>query len=306
MQASPRVLVLLAARNGSQWIGAQVQSILAQEEVSIRLCVRDDASTDGTKLELAAFAADERLHVESALQPSGSAAQNFFCLIRANDAEAYDFVALADQDDVWNPDKIARACRLLRSAGAAGYSSATLACGRNGRHWRIALPEQRPADFLFEGGGQGCTFVMTSGFYERARRFVVEHDHLARQVQFHDWMLYALARCWELEWVFDPIPSMKYRQHDDNALGARGVAGGALRRLQLIRSGWYRGQLQVISEVCIAAAPASPLVARWRALLMRSHGWRRNIQLAHFCLGTGRRRLRDNFVLALASLAGWI
>jgi rhamnosyltransferase len=307
MNASPRVLVLLAAHNGAQWIGVQVRSILAQDDVSIRLCVRDDASTDGTKLELAEFAADERLHLESGMSPTGSAAQNFLHLIRANASGACDFVALADQDDIWSPDKIAKACRTLRASGGAGYSSATLAFWRNGRQRLIELAAaQGPADFLFEGAGQGCTFVMSRGFYERARRFVVEHTELTRRVEFHDWMLYALARAWGLKWVFDPVPSIKYRQHDGNEIGARGMPAGAAKRLQRIRNGWYRGQLEVICEICTVAAPESGIIASWRELLQRPRGWRRNVQLAPFCLRMGRRRLRDNLVLALASLAGWI
>lgn len=269
--------------------------------------MRDDASTDGTKLELAEFAADTRLQLESGTSPTGSAAQNFLHLIRANDCQAYDFVALSDQDDIWGPDKIAKACRALSAGAGAGYSSATLAFWRNGRQRLIELAAaQGPADFLFEGAGQGCTFVMSRGFYERARQFVGQHPDLTQRVQFHDWMLYALARAWGLEWVFDPLPSIKYRQHGGNEIGARGMPAGAAKRLQRIRNGWYHGQLQVICEICAAAAPGSKLIAGWRELLMHPGGWRRNAQVARFCLRTGRRRPRDNLVLALAALAGWI
>ena len=41
-QSRPRVLVLLAAYNGSHWIQEQVDSILAQHSVDVRLVIRDE------------------------------------------------------------------------------------------------------------------------------------------------------------------------------------------------------------------------------------------------------------------------
>src|SRR5437879_6171547 len=90
----PRVLVLLAAYNGAQWIREQLESILRQEGVDTRITVRDDGSTDGTPAEVGHFAGDDRVRMSCATVPSGSAAQNFFALMRENAAEDFDFVAL--------------------------------------------------------------------------------------------------------------------------------------------------------------------------------------------------------------------
>ena len=306
-QLRPRVLVLLAAFNGSRWIREQLESLLAQEGVDLRIVVRDDSSTDDTRWELARFAHDSRIKVVTAPAWGGSAANNFLALIAENAAGTCNFVAFSDQDDVWDRDKLARACRMLAASPSAGYSSATIAAWANGRE-RLVKTSGAPtsSDYLFEGAGQGCTFVLTAEFYERVRRFLATHQGLTAQLHYHDWLVYALARSWGLEWCFDPEPSMRYRQHTDNDTGAKGTLAGIARRLSLIRHGWYRNQLRAIAGLCQAAAPANPTVLAWLQHFSRPQDWRRRFQIVRFFLCGGRRRTRDNLVAVFAALCGWI
>ncbi len=303
----PRILVLLATYNGAAWIREQMESILSQRDVDLRVAVRDDCSTDGTRLELARFAGDPRVRVVAADTPSGSAAANFLTLIAANPAGNCELVAFADQDDCWNPEKLSRAGRMLSSSGAAGYSSATLAVWENGRQ-RVLRPSGAPtsADFLFEGAGQGCTFVLTAALYEEVRSFLARHPPPAGTLHYHDWLVYALTRAWNRPWCFDSEPSMKYRQHAGNDTGARGTLDGILKRLARIRDGWYRAQLSVIAAACAQAAPGNIPVHAWHQELLRPDSWRRRIRIARFCLRGGRRRTRDNLTVVLAALCGWI
>lgn len=305
--AHPRVLVLLATYNGSRWIGEQIESILGQQGVDVAISVRDDASADSTRWELARFADDERVRIIVANVPSGSAARNFLTLIRDNPAGAFDLVAFADQDDLWNQDKLHRASQMLATHSSAGYSSATVAMWGNGRKQLLSLSGTLTAsDFLFEGAGQGCTFVLTADLYERVRRFLITHDELTAGVRYHDWLVYALARSWGMRWSFDPVPSVLYRQHGANDTGARYTLIGLTKRFSRIRQGWYRGQLSAIAQLCLAAAPASPSIKGWNSILQRSDGWRRRMRIASFCLRGGRRKWMDNVVILFAALAGWI
>lgn len=305
--ARPRVLVLLATYNGSRWIREQVESILAQQGVDLAIAARDDASTDGTRLELARFENDGRVRIGAAATASGSAARNFLTLIRENAADAFDFVAFADQDDLWNGDKLHRACSMLVAGGSAGYSSATVAAWEGGREQILKLSGMPTAsDFLFEGAGQGCTFVLTAGFYERVRRFLITRGELTHGIHYHDWMVYALARSWGLHWCFDAQPSLRYRQHAGNDTGARGTLQGVARRLLQIRHGWYGAQLRAIADVCRVAAPANDTVLTWHRRIVQTDGWRKRLAMARFCLAGGRRRTRDNMMAVLAALCGWI
>jgi rhamnosyltransferase len=305
--AQPRILILLASFNGSKHIHEQLDSILCQHGVKLNVVVRDDSSTDGTRMELARFADDPRLKVSTADVPSGSAAQNFLKLIAENPASHYDYVAFADQDDHWNPDKLAWACQMLSTTGAAGYSSATLAVWEDGRQ-HVLKPSGEPtaSDFLFEGAGQGCTFVLTAALYEKVRQFLIANRQLTRSLHYHDWMAYALTRAWSLKWHFDAQPSMRYRQHDGNDTGARGTLSGVTKRLEKIRTGWYRTQLMTIADACARAAPTNESVRAWQSQLKKPASVSRRLGLARFILQGGRRRTRDNLIVLFAALRGWI
>lgn len=273
----------------------------------VTVVARDDSSTDGTQAELLRFGADSRVTLLLESDASGSAAQNFLKLVRVRSAKGFDYVALSDQDDIWHPDKLSRACRRLEEGAASGYSSATLARWESGRSLLLKLSgTQNRSDFLYEGAGQGCTFVLTCALYERIRHFVSKHGDLTNALHFHDWAIYALARTWNLRWIFDPTPSMIYRQHASNDTGARGSARSILKRLRLVQNGWYAAQLRIICALCSTAAPDNETVAAWRSALQLPRGLRRRARLAYLCMRAGRRRMRDNMVVVAACLAGWI
>jgi rhamnosyltransferase len=302
-----RVLVLLASYNGAKWIQQQIQSILAQDLVDVQIVIRDDGSCDPTLEAIGSLPASARVTLSLNSEHTGSAAQNFLALIRENAATEFEFVAFADQDDTWHPDKLHRAASALAENGCAGYSSATVAVWPDGRSVLLRQSDRiTRGDFLFEGAGQGCTFVLSAAFYCQLRQFVIENRALTQSLHYHDWAIYALARTWDRGWSFDANPSMSYRQHDSNDTGARNSARGATKRWRLIREGWYRRQLAMVAGLCATAAPMNPTVAAWQSLLKLPDGGRRRLRTARFCLQHGRRRLSDRLVLVLACLLGWI
>ena len=159
----PRVLVLLAAFNGMEYLPAQMASILGQQAVAVQVVLSIDRSSDGTEAWVAQLAQqDARVSVLPGGQVFGGAAPNFFRLLSDVDMAGYDYVALADQDDLWHPDKLGRAYQQLQHTGAAGYSGNVIAFWPGGQERLIDKSQpQQPWDFLFEGPGPGCTFVLT-------------------------------------------------------------------------------------------------------------------------------------------------
>jgi rhamnosyltransferase len=298
----------MATFDGARWIDEQLDSILNQRRVDVQTVIRDDGSSDSTAANVERIAInDNRITLSVADAPSGSAAQNFFALIRENEATGFDFVALSDQDDVWDTDKLQRSAAALRLSGGCAASSSVVAVWPDGRsRLLIQNPSQTKTDFLFEGAGQGCTFLLTSAFYRQLRSFVIEHPSLTRDIHYHDWSIYALARTWRLVWTFIPDATLRYRQHTANDTGARSSIGGAAMRFRRIRSGWYREQLMGIARVCRAAVPADPMIASWDEVLHSNPSWRRRIKIARTCLAGGRRRFSDNIVLIVSALLGAI
>lgn len=304
----PRVLVLLAARNGEKWIVEQVESILSQVGVDVRIVISDDHSSDRTRQKIAELTCDSRISVVTPSIATGSAAQNFMWLICNVADHEFEYLALADQDDIWHAEKLLRGVLHLERHGAAGYSCAVTAFWADGRNSETLTqsPNTTKLDFMFEGAGQGCTFVLKSDFFRRMQDFCRSHASQIKELHYHDWAIYALSRSWRLTWSFDKQAMVRYRQHDQNDTGARSSRDGVNKRVRLIKSGWYRRQMISIAAMCAIAAPNDRRIARWNLLVAQAPGVGRQIRMAGICIVSGRRRALDRLILTLAVLTGYV
>lgn len=283
----PKVAVLLAAYNGMQWIEEQLTSILGQSAVDVTVYISIDPSTDGTEAWCAAYAAK---HPEVLVLPAagsfGGASRNFFRLIRDVDFEGYDFVAFADQDDVWHPDKLQRATHVIQTRQVDAYSSNVTAFWPDGKtHLLDKAQPQVEWDFLFEAAGPGCTYVMSKSLADSLKASMLANWQLLQDVSLHDWYFYAFARSHSYRWYIDPEPSMDYRQHERNQVGANKGLSPLIARYKTIHDGWWFNQIRLIAR--LVGQCADPFVRAWVGL--------RRIQLMKlsFSAWRCRRRVRD-------------
>lgn len=99
------ISVALATHNGERFLGEQLRSIAAQTRPPDELVACDDASTDGTLTVLERFAGSVAFPVRIRRHPVRlGSVKNFESAISSC---AGDVIALADQDDVWRPEKLA-------------------------------------------------------------------------------------------------------------------------------------------------------------------------------------------------------
>ena len=216
---NPRVLVLLSTYNGARYLADQIDSILDQESVQVTLLVRDDGSQDATPDILHAYRAnDPRVRICRGGVNLGPAHSFLDLLFHAG--PGYDAIAFADQDDVWLPDKLARAARALgrEDAGSplgycAGLTLTDAALNPIGDTptWR------RPPAFgnaLVENVAIGCTLAIN----DAARRILVAPGERP-DVPMHDWLVYQVVSG-SGRMLYDPRPVLLYRQHARNAIGA--------------------------------------------------------------------------------------
>src|SRR5690554_1954760 len=96
------ISVCMASYNGSRFIKAQLDSILAQLGPEDELIVVDDASSDDTAA-IVARCNDERIRLYQQPQNQGHVAS----FSRAISDACHEFIFLADQDDVWLPGRVA-------------------------------------------------------------------------------------------------------------------------------------------------------------------------------------------------------
>ncbi len=227
------VAILMCTFNGERWLEEQLASFEAQRHRNWTLHVSDDGSTDRTAELIGAFAT--RLgHARVRLRRGSGAgsAANFLALACDASIEA-DYYALADQDDVWHCERLARSIERIRKhpegrpvlyCGRTRYvDSDGRALGRSPLFGRA--PDFRNALVQSLAGGNTMTF-------NRAAHALIVRAGV-QPVVVHDWWLYQLvAGCGGVV-VYDPEPLVEYRQHGGNQIGS---ADGWAARLSRFRA----------------------------------------------------------------------
>jgi glycosyltransferase involved in cell wall biosynthesis len=232
------VTILMCTRNGEAFLQEQLDSLARQSHGNWRLVVSDDASVDGTRHMLTRFAGRSepgRVEVRTRNRAVGAAA-NFMTLL-ADPGLAGDYFSCCDQDDIWWPDKLERALAALETVASsvpAVYFSRTRNVDATGRPVGWSPFFRKPPGFrnaLVQSIGGGNTMVCNRA----ARVLLVAAGPV--EVASHDWWTYLLVSGAGGVVHFDPVPSLDYRQHDSNHIGANRGLGARLRRLRMLADG---------------------------------------------------------------------
>ena len=258
----PYFAVILAAYNGIAYIEEQIESLLLQRNVDLKIYVSIDQSADGTEARLADWSLVEpRVIVLPLGKHCGGAGPNFYRLLRDVDLAEFDYLSFSDQDDIWHPEKLWRAHTLMDNEKAVGYSSNFTAFWPSGAYCVVnkALP-QRTWDYLFESAGPGCTYVLHSGLALALQQLVIMADKRVLHIDYHDWLTYAFARFHNYPWVIDSWSSMQYRQHAHNQIGVNAGWRPFWLRARKILSGYGVEQSGLIAD--LIGASTLPLVKR--------------------------------------------
>ena len=246
-----KIAVLLASYNGVKYIKEQIDSILNQKEVDVTIFISDDLSTDKTIEYLQEiYKCLENIVYLPSGSKFGGAGKNFFRLIRDVDFSSFDFISFVDQDDIWYEDKLIRAIKTIEDKQIDAYSSNVLAFWEDGKEMVInKSSSQARYDYLFEAAGPGCTYVLKKDLAIFLQKFICENWEDVNKVELHDWFIYAFARENNYKWHIDEKPSMRYRQHTSNQVGANDGLKAKLKRLKKVFSSWYREEIIKIIKV---------------------------------------------------------
>jgi rhamnosyltransferase len=247
---TPSIAVLLSAYNGMEWIEEQIASILSQKSVFIKIFISVDLSNDRTYEWCQDLARkDVRVEVLTYGERFGGAAKNFFRLIRDVDFSYFDYIALSDQDDIWDSDKLHHAISVIEKDNLDGYSSNVTAFWSDGRERLVEKSFlQKKFDYFFEAAGPGCTYVLKQQPLQKFKRFLTKNWEVNNCIDSHDWLIYAFFRSRKMPWRIDSTSLMLYRQHESNQVGSNFGFLAYLKRIKLIRNGWYRSEVRKISE----------------------------------------------------------
>lgn len=261
-----KIFILLAAYNGEHWLPSQIDSILSGDSSNVNIYVSIDFSIDHTEdicYELAKK--NTRINILPSTERFGGAAPNFFRLLRDVDFSDCEYIAFADQDDIWNTNKLSKAIKMLTEHTCDGYSSNVTAFWPDGQ--KMLIDKAKPQvewDYLFESAGPGCTFVMNKRLVLELQAFVRDNKETMSSVWLHDWFTYAFARSHGYKWHIDKQPSMLYRQHESNQVGVNSGHKAFIHRARFVLSGKALEQSILIARLC--GLESHPFVERWSNL----------------------------------------
>ncbi len=232
------VAILLCTLNGARFLPAQLSSFTRQGFSNWRLFVSDDGSTDET-LSLISKYEREGGSASVAVRdgPRRGLVRNFLSLACQASISA-DYFAYSDQDDIWEPDKLSRAIEWLQSVPPqklALYCSRVRLIDEHDRDCGLSpLFPLKPSfrNALVQSIAGGNTMV-----FNNAARGLLAHCGSDVNVPLHDWWTYLLVTGAGGAVRYDPLPSIRYRTHSHNVVGANVGWRNRIRRLQMLKAG---------------------------------------------------------------------
>jgi len=249
-QQSPKVAILLCTYQGQKYLHEQLNSFVAQTHKNWALWVSDDGSKDGTHAILAETVKDlgtGKISLHNGPQEGFCA--NFLSLTCKADIKA-DYYAYSDQDDIWKPEKLARAVAALKTVPQgvpALYCSRTRVVDADDKPICMSpLFEKTPsfANALMQNIGGGNTMV----FNEAARQLLIAAGDQVKVV-VHDWWAYLLITGCGGQVFYDPISTVRYRQHGGNLVGMSSSWPARIKRIVLM----LQGRLREWNDLNVAA-----------------------------------------------------
>ena len=175
---------------------------------------------------------------------------------RATQRIEADYFAFCDQDDVWEPDKLSRALAWLAHVDPeipALYCCRTRLIDEQG-HTIGYSPLFSKAPHFRNAIVQSIAGGNTMVFNAAARRLLIRAGGDVA-VPAHDWWLYILVTAMGGTVRYDRHPSVRYRVHGANAIGANCTFRARLARIRLL----LKGRLRTWTDM--HAAALLPLVS---------------------------------------------
>jgi GT2 family glycosyltransferase len=228
----PSISVALCTHNGAKFLREQLRSIFLQTRAPEEIVMSDDASQDDSVAAARSAAAEfgarlpapPRLHMIENAAPLGVSG-NFE---QAALACQGDLIALSDQDDVWRPDRLARAAAefdarpdlLLLHSDARLVDAAGASLGRSLFH---ALEVKRSELEEIHSGAAFDALLrrnLATGATIAFRRALLRYAAPFPAAWVHDeWLAITAAAVGRVDVLEEPL--IDYRQHAANQIGAR-------------------------------------------------------------------------------------
>jgi glycosyltransferase involved in cell wall biosynthesis len=216
-----RVQILLATYNGDRFLHEQLRSLFNQTHSHIEILASDDNSQDTTRHILEEHGI-RSLSSNTSLGCTG----NFSKLLGSRNAR---YIAFCDQDDVWLPEKVESCMKAMKTAEQAHSEKTPILIHTDLRvvdeglnriassFWNYTgldpLNKSALSHLLVSNNVTGCTILMNEALADLI-------EAVPKEAIMHDWWAALTAAAFGKIIALEK-PSILYRQHGKNTLGAK-------------------------------------------------------------------------------------
>ena len=229
-----KIAIMMSTYNGEDFLAEQLDTISRQTlSDKIHLYIRDDSSSDNTLNIIEEYKKSINITVYNG--KNIGPANSFWTLFQSETVEA-DYYAFADQDDLWDYNKIERAINTLKDYNGkpALYCSNCRIIDSNNNLIEKKMNKEEPKFTIISeivcGSTQGCAMV----FNDTLRNYILTKQ--VKNFPMHDYvvMMYAIAVG---KVIYDNVPSFSYRVHENNVIAKSGK--GVVRSLKNSFNRWF-------------------------------------------------------------------
>lgn len=268
--STPLVSVAMATYNGEKYIAEQLESIINQSYKNIELVITDDASADGTVAVIKRFQQQYKF-ITLFINPVNSGVTNTFEHSFKNCTG--DFIAIADQDDIWELQKIELLINAIGEEDAV-YSNSELVdkAGQPLGQLFSSLMQLQSyysgAPFLMGNCIPGHTIIMRSSFTKTILP-------LPKTIMFDRWISFCAAANNGIKYVDRPL--VKYRQHDTNTIGTGKSKNKTARKTKTEKFNAKLAELKILATAPVTNEATRQTLSRMLELFTRKISLQRGI-----------------------------
>lgn len=227
------VAIMMATYNGERYVGEQIESILAQTYKDWVLFIKDDGSLDET-VEIIRYY--EKMYprkikfINESELSSGNAKNNFAGLhMYVTRMQKFSYFMFCDQDDVWIENKVEKSLKFLQRKEMESSlpilihtdlfvvdEKLNVICDSYVKYRSINYKITDINHLLIQNNVTGCTMLWNKKLND------IIGDMSSEKIIMHDWWIAIVASLFgEIFFIYEPL--IKYRQHNNNVVGATNV-----------------------------------------------------------------------------------
>lgn len=237
----PSVAILLCLYQGKHYLEDQLESIAKQTHTNWKLYISDDGDCEKSMEMIRSFTKRiESGRITLIGGPKKGFVDNFLSLTCNPEIDA-DYFAYSDQDDIWHSDKLEKSIQRLREFDEdtpSLYCSRTVIVDQDDVEIGMSPLFAKSPSFvnaLVQNIGGGNTML----FNRKARAIALQVGSRIPVIT-HDWWMYLLITGVDGNVIYDPAPSLRYRQHSANLVGCNITWSARVYRIYLLLRGRFK------------------------------------------------------------------